>query len=207
MTQEQLNRMVNELTPAQKRVADRMQAYLSGDVADWGNEVTMEMYLYKAFNEQNYWPIRSDSDYKRTREQDGTVMYNALLNASWTKALVDRPSNPITIGDAIETFAGHVSDMASYSGLAMPVDDMLKWYNYQSRDENGKADYNGSVKKEIRRTIGSVGTQYIQRLMDDLDGMSRKAYIPHGFSRSDNGGQLICFRVLFCRTDVSCCAD
>ncbi len=176
VTQEQLNRMVGALTPAQKRVVDRMQAYLSGDVADWGNEVTMEMYLYKAFNEQNYWPIRSDSDYKRTREQDGTVMYNALLNASWTKALVDRPSNPITIGDAIETFAGHVSDMASYSGLAMPVDDMLKWYNYQSRDENGKADYNGSVKKEIRRTIGSVGTQYIQRLMDDLNGMSRKAY-------------------------------
>lgn len=176
VTQEQLDRMVGELTPAQKRVVDRMQAYLSGDVADWGNEVTMEMYLYKAFNEKNYWPIRSDSDYKRTKEQDGTVMYNALLNASWTKALVDRPSNPITIGDAIETFAGHVSDMASYSGLAMPVDDLLKWYNYQSRDENGKADYNGSVKKEIRRTIGGVGTQYIQRLMDDLNGMSRKAY-------------------------------
>ena len=176
VTQEQLDRMVGELTPAQKRVVDRMQAYLSGDVADWGNEVTMEMYLYKAFNEKNYWPIRSDSDYKRTKEQDGSVMYNALLNASWTKALVDRPSNPITIGDAIETFAGHVSDMASYSGLAMPVDDMLKWYNYQSRDENGRADYNGSVKKEIRRTIGSVGTQYIQRLMDDLNGMSRRSY-------------------------------
>lgn len=176
VTQEQLNRMVGELTPAQKRVVDRMQAYLSGDVADWGNEVTMEMYLYKAFTEKTYWPIKSDTDYKRTKEQDGSVMYNALLNASWTKAVVDKPSNPITIGDAIETFAGHVSDMATYSGLAMPVDDLLKWYNYQSRDENGKADYNGSVKKEIRRTIGAVGTQYIQRLMDDLNGMGRRSY-------------------------------
>lgn len=176
VTQEQLNHMIGELTPAQKQVVDRMQAYLSGDVAGWGNEVTMEMYLYKAFNEKNYWPIKSDTDYKRTKEQDGSVMYNALLNASWTKAVVDKPSNPITIGDAIETFAGHVSDMATYSGLAMPVDDMLKWYNYQSRDENGRADYNGSVKKEIRRTIGAVGTQYIQRLMDDLNGMGRRSY-------------------------------
>lgn len=176
VTQEQLNRMIGELTPAQKRVVDRMQAYLSGDVAGWGNEVTMEMYLYKAFTEKTYWPIKSDTDYKRTKEQDGSVMYNALLNASWTKAVVDKPSNPITIGDAIETFAGHVSDMATYSGLAMPVDDLLKWYNYQSRDENGRADYNGSVKKEIRRTIGAVGTQYIQRLMDDLNGMGRRSY-------------------------------
>lgn len=176
VTQEQLNRMIGELTPAQKQVVDRMQAYLSGDVAGWGNEVTMEMYLYKAFTEKTYWPIKSDTDYKRTKEQDGSVMYNALLNASWTKAVVDKPSNPITIGDAIETFAGHVSDMATYSGLAMPVDDLLKWYNYQSRDENGKADYNGSVKKEIRRTIGAVGTQYIQRLMDDLNGMGRRSY-------------------------------
>lgn len=176
VTQEQLDHMLGELTPAQKQVVDRMQAYLSGDVAGWGNEVTMEMYLYKAFNEKNYWPIKSDTDYKRTREQDGSVMYNALLNASWTKAVVDKPSNPITIGDAIETFAGHVSDMATYSGLAMPVDDLLKWYNYQSRDENGRADYNGSVKKEIRRTIGAVGTQYIQRLMDDLNGMGRRSY-------------------------------
>lgn len=176
VTQEQLDHMLGELTPEQKQVVDRMQAYLSGDVAGWGNEVTMEMYLYKAFNEENYWPIKSDTDYKRTKEQDGSVMYNALLNASWTKAVVDKPSNPITIGDAIETFAGHVSDMATYSGLAMPVDDLLKWYNYQSRDENGKADYNGSVKKEIRRTIGAVGTQYIQRLMDDLNGMGRRSY-------------------------------
>lgn len=176
VTQEQLDHMLGELTPEQKQVVDRMQAYLSGDVAGWGNEVTMEMYLYKAFNEKNYWPIKSDTDYKRTKEQDGSVMYNALLNASWTKAVVDKPSNPITIGDAIETFAGHVSDMATYSGLAMPVDDLLKWYNYQSRDENGKADYNGSVKKEIRRTIGAVGTQYIQRLMDDLNGMGRRSY-------------------------------
>lgn len=176
VTQEQLDHMLGELTPAQKQVVDRMQAYLSGDVADWGNEVTMEMYLYKAFNEKTYWPIKSDTDYKRTKEQDGSVMYNALLNASWTKAVVDKPSNPITIGDAIETFAGHVSDMATYSGLAMPVDDLLKWYNYQSRDENGRADYNGSVKKEIRRTIGAVGTQYIQRLMDDLNGMGRRSY-------------------------------
>ncbi len=176
VTQEQLDHMLGELTPEQKQVVDRMQAYLSGDVAGWGNEVTMEMYLYKAFNEKNYWPIKSDTDYKRTREQDGSVMYNALLNASWTKAVVDKPSNPITIGDAIETFAGHVSDMATYSGLAMPVDDLLKWYNYQSRDETGKADYNGSVKKEIRRTIGAVGTQYIQRLMDDLNGMGRRSY-------------------------------
>ena len=176
VTQEQLDHMLGELTPAQKQVVDRMQAYLSGDVAGWGNEVTMEMYLYKAFNEKTYWPIKSDTDYKRTKEQDGSVMYNALLNASWTKAVVDKPSNPITIGDAIETFAGHVSDMATYSGLAMPVDDLLKWYNYQSRDENGRADYNGSVKKEIRRTIGAVGTQYIQRLMDDLNGMGRRSY-------------------------------
>lgn len=176
VTQEQLDHMLGELTPEQKQVVDRMQAYLSGDVAGWGNEVTMEMYLYKAFNEKTYWPIKSDTDYKRTKEQDGSVMYNALLNASWTKAVVDKPSNPITIGDAIETFAGHVSDMATYSGLAMPVDDLLKWYNYQSRDENGRADYNGSVKKEIRRTIGAVGTQYIQRLMDDLNGMGRRSY-------------------------------
>ena len=176
VTQEQLDHMLGELTPEQKRVVDRMQAYLSGDVAGWGNEVTMEMYLYKAFTEKTYWPIKSDTDYKRTKEQDGSVMYNALLNASWTKAVVDKPSNPITIGDAIETFAGHVSDMATYSGLAMPVDDLLKWYNYQSRDENGRADYNGSVKKEIRRTIGAVGTQYIQRLMDDLNGMGRRSY-------------------------------
>ena len=175
VTEEQLNSMLDQLTDDQKTTTQRLQDYLSNTVSGWGNEVTQRMYLMRLFGEDNYWPIVTDSDYRRTREKDGTVLFNALTNAGFTKQLQDMAKNPLVINDALTTFAGHVSDMASFAGLAMPVDDFLRWYNYADKDENGHMAYNKTVKKEIRRTTGVKGIQYVQHLLDDLNGMGKQA--------------------------------
>lgn len=175
MDEGQLNSMLNALSDDQKKTVERMQDYLSTTVSEWGNDVTERMYLYRMFGEDNYWPIKSEKGFMRTKEQNGSVLFNALTNAGFTKQTQDVVRNPIMIGDAIETFSGHISDMATFSGLAMPVDDLLRWYNYADRDENGRVSFTDSVKKEIERTTGKGGLSFIQNLLDDLNGMGKKA--------------------------------
>ena len=177
LTEDQLNAAVSQLSKDQKATTERMQDYLSHTVSEWGNEVTERMYLYRMFGEDYYWPIRSATGFQQTREQDGTVLYNAQTNAGFTKNVQDEVRNPLRIGDAITTYSGHVSDMATFSGLAMPVDDLLRWYNYAAKDENGHIAYTTSVKNEIRRTLGKDGTSYVQHLLDDLNGMGKSAQV------------------------------
>ena len=59
VTQEDLTRAFSLLTVEQIDMVDKMQKFLSEDMAKHGNEASMAVYGYEKFGEDNYWHIES----------------------------------------------------------------------------------------------------------------------------------------------------
>lgn len=166
LTATDIGNIVASLTPEQVRVAKEMQKYLSTTVAGWGNETSMELYGIRKFREKNYWPIKTSDNFNRTNDANtGDPGLWGIKNAGMTKATKIKANNPLVLHDAFDTWYNHVAQMASYNGWAVPLSDMMKWYNWH--DQN-----NVSVKEAIESLYGSKGKNYFTTLMKDLNGMS-----------------------------------
>lgn len=167
MTEEDIAKVSDLLSDKQKRLAHKMQGYLAGDVAKWGNDVTQQMYLYDYFTEQTYWPLTSDPNVLKTSEPSADRSLTAITQPGFMKPLTKNANNPVIIMDAVDVFNRHVAEMASYSGLAMPMTDALGYMNYKQRNEEGALT--GSVKESMERLLGNGGGKYMVTLLQDLN--------------------------------------
>lgn len=166
--QAEMNKLLDNLTAEEKMLADNLQRYLSTECSEWGNETSMTLYGYRKFGEENYWPIRVDGnsiDSNNSMEGKQDNLY-ALLNMGMTKATLDTVQNAIYIGDIFDTFARHIDNMATYNGLAAPIADLVRWFNYRSSDTN--------VKEAINFKFGKQYLAYIPQLIRDINGDTGK---------------------------------
>ncbi len=172
LNEEDIQMIISNLTDRQKEVADKLQEFMNTVCTEWGNEVSMARFGYKAFGEENYFPIQSDEN--NLAVNDETEQQNSLfrlLNMSFTKSTDPNANNRIVISDIFDVFAQHTSDMAKYNALALPVLDAFKWYNYVEREymEDGTFKTNG-VKQSIERAFGKDGQNYFTTFFKDING-------------------------------------
>lgn len=162
------------LSERQKAVADRLQQYMEIQGSAWGNEVSMERFGYRYFTEPHYYPVVSDSNelIARDTEAQENSMFR-LLNLSATKGLREGANNAIVIGSIFDTFANHMSDMAKYNALALPILDTMKWFNYRDTVKNGAGQLlTQNVKQSIEAVYGSDALRYFTTFIKDLNGIS-----------------------------------
>lgn len=160
-----LAKIIGTLTAEQTRIADELGKYASGVLSGWGNEASMNVYGYRKFTEDHYWPIRSDPSY--TKSESGKGVDVTIKGRGFTKQTVQHANNAIMIGDALDTFAQHVNDMATYSSWLAAIEDAERLKNFRYR--NGEGDTVGSVKETINRVLGSAGTKYLDLLIEDIN--------------------------------------
>lgn len=173
LTQSDVSRITGVLTADQRRVADALQGFMTGQCAEWGNEVSMRRFGYRAFTEANYFPIETDSNNRRgVDEQAHENSMFRLLNLSATKALTPNANNAIVIRDIFDVFTAHSADMAKYNALALPLLDTLKWYNFveKTKDKEGKVTTR-SVQKSMEIAYGTDAKKYFQNFIRDLNGV------------------------------------
>ena len=162
------------LSERQKSVADKLQQYMEIQGSAWGNEVSMERFGYRYFTEPHYYPVVSDSNelIARDTEAQENSMFR-LLNLSATKGLREGANNAIVIGSIFDTFANHMSDMAKYNALALPILDTMKWFNYRDTVKNGAGQLlTQNVKQSIEAVYGSDALRYFTTFIKDLNGVS-----------------------------------
>lgn len=160
-----LAKIIGTLTAEQTRIADELGKYASGVLSGWGNEASMTVYGYRKFTEDHYWPIRSDPSY--TKSESGKGVDVTIKGRGFTKQTVQHANNAIMIGDALDTFAQHVNDMATYSSWLAAIEDAERLKNFRYRNYEG--DTVGSVKETINRVLGSAGTKYLDLLIEDIN--------------------------------------
>lgn len=175
VTEADMETILASLSDEQRNIADKMQAFLSGTCADWGNEVSLTLYGYKKFTEENYYPIKSDENFTNTNDPEKNGGFYALKNLGMTKATVRKANNPLILGDIFDTFSAHVGDMATYNAFVVPLSDAMKWYNFRSKGgDDGSVPF--SVKQSIERIVGKQGQRYFMNLIKDINGVNSGSY-------------------------------
>lgn len=172
LTYGDLDNLFSHLSDKQKRFVADLQRYLSETASGWGNEVSQELYGIDMYGEEFYWPIRSAKAGLATQDPEKVRAFNAIQNSSFTNAVIRNASNPIMLDDCVQTFCDHVAQMANYNGMAIPIGDAMKWFNYKSKSEEGAPDWNRSVKRSITDVMGKDGTSYFINLIKDINGLS-----------------------------------
>lgn len=172
-----INTIISTLTDRQIKVADRLQEFMNTVCTDWGNDVSMVRFGYKAFGEENYFPITSDAN--NLPQDDAKEKQNSLfrlLNMSFTKGTIQNANNRVVIDNIFDVFANHTSDMAKYNALALPVLDAFKWYNYKEKikvnpaDKDDKRFKTKSLKQHIEKSYGAGAKSYIVQFLRDING-------------------------------------
>lgn len=174
LTQEDIATINGALTKRQREVADKLQKYMTQQGSEWGNRVSMERFGYRAFTEEDYFPIEtmdSDRDERGVPQKENDMF--RLLNMSATKSLVYKANNALVVHDIFDVFANHMTDMAKYDALALPILDAMKWYNYREKQklENGHV-LTTTVQRSIEKAYGMDANKYFTTFIKDLNGVN-----------------------------------
>lgn len=179
LQEKDIRNIISKLTARQMDVADRLQEFMNTVCTDWGNEVSMIRFGYRAFGEENYFPISSDTN--NLAQDDAKEQQNSLfrlLNMSFTKGTIQNANNRVVVDNIFDVFASHTSDMAKYHALALPVLDAFKWYNYKEKvkvnpqDNNDRRFVTKGVKQSVEKAYGSGAKKYIVQFLRDINGAS-----------------------------------
>ena len=171
---EDLAVVIGTLTADQKNFVDEMQTYLSEVMGAKGNEVSLAMYDIKMFKEKHYFPLKTSKYFREFNpEQTANPM---LRNSGFTKKTVPHAGNPIVLSNFMEVWTTHINDMSMYHSFVLPLEDFMRVYNYSST-----AGGYDSVQQYIKNAYGAEANQYIERLMQDINGGVVSNNLPNGW--------------------------
>jgi hypothetical protein len=183
LTEADLNNIISKLDGVNnvkgdktaKGVADELQEFMCRRGADLGNEISMARWGIKSFGITNYFPIKvSEGSVPMKNDAPGvdSVSMLELLNMSFTHARNHFAKQSVEIGDVFDVFSSHMSNMARYNAMALPILDMYKWMNSRVKDEYG-AEH--SVQTSIKDTFGEYAWKYFGTLLKDISGGTKKS--------------------------------
>ena len=170
MTENLIKQITNTLTKEQKHIADELQNFINTKGSEWCDKVSLALYGIKKFDIENYFPITvSPNTIKVLNPQDKrqSIHFFSILNYGFTKSRNPNAKQSIEIGDIFDIFANHMSMAAIYSSYALPIFDIVRWYNYKGKNAEGKEI---GVITSIQKAFGKGATTYIGRLISDLNG-------------------------------------
>lgn len=173
LTEESLGQLLKLLTPEQIKVADAMQKFMTEQGSTWGNAISMERFGYRAFTEQNYFPIETDRQDREAKTGDAKEgsLYR-LQNISAVKPLVKNANNALILRGIFDVFANHTADMAKYNAMVLPIIDAQKWYNYRYGEKNEAGQVNTrTVQRAMTKAYGEVANNFVIKYLQDLNGV------------------------------------
>lgn len=152
------------LTDDQKKIADKLQRYVSSVLSEYGNEASMQVYNYRKFNEQNYWTIRTNKQEIQSNIEKDTAV-TSVANKGMTKATKPHANTSVRIGSIFDTFSSHSSDMATYAAWLGTSEDINRIRNFVFWNDNARV---GTVKGILDTVHGTQGSKYLEKLLTDV---------------------------------------
>ena len=166
VTAENLAEMVGTLTDEQVEMADKLQQYMGGRLSELGNEASMEVYGYRKFTEDHYFPIQVDRN-QTQRDISKEAQAQTIAGRGFTKSTAPRANNAVMVNSIFDVYAAHVNDMATYAAWLPTMENVRRIRDFTFRD--GEGNRTGTVKDIIERVFGRNGNPYLNKLVDDLN--------------------------------------
>lgn len=180
VTAENLAEIVGALTDEQVEMADKLQQYMGGRLSELGNEASMEVYGYRKFTEDHYFPIQVDRN-QTQRDISKEAQAQTIAGRGFTKGTVPRANNAVMLNSIFDVYSAHVNDMATYAAWLSTMENVRRIRDFTFRDSEGNR--NGTVKDIIERVFGKNGTPYLNKLVDDLNQGVRSTADPGPMDR------------------------
>lgn len=185
----------DSLTDDQRAYADELVGYMSNDMANLGNEVSLKLYGIRKFMEEYYFPLSSNpySLYDSGQGNAGDVD-NRIKHLSMTNPLIKNANNPIIIGSFTETCMRHCSDMGLYYGLCLPMEDFNRVYNSKGAMPGKDSDTSliqANLKNEIARTFITKDGNKKSTANNAIDYISNLRRDINGRAGRDPGGNMV----------------
>lgn len=175
LTEEDIKSITSVLTPEQVKVANGLQKLASTKLAEWGNNASMQVYGYRKFKEEHYWPIKAAKDAVTSSVEKDADNARSIKNMGSAKALTPNASNALDIGGAYDVFAQNASDMIKYATLLAPMEDINRLYNYRYRDSSGNLT-GRNMQQVLSGVYGDAAQKYWRNLMRDMqNGMVKNS--------------------------------
>ncbi len=168
VTAADVSEMVGTLAAEQRRLVDGLQAYLSTELAAYGNDASMDVYGYKKFKETFYWPIHVDKNQTYTDPNADPVSTAARTVSGYgmAKNVTPNANNAVVLGNVLDTFTDHLNKMSTYASWLGTSEDLNRLVNYRFRDGEGNVD--GTFKTLLEQVYGKDGQTYLGRLLTDI---------------------------------------
>lgn len=160
----EISTALSKLTAEQKKVADKLQQYVSTVLSAYGNEASMRVYNYEKFLEKNYWTIRTNKQ-EISSEVGKDTSVTSVANKGMAKGTVPHANTSVRIGSIFDTFASHSSDMATYAAWLGTSEDVNRIRNFVFWEDGARK---GTVKGILDTVHGIHGSDYLQKLLTDV---------------------------------------
>ena len=185
LTDERLGQLLGLLTDEQREIAQKMQKYMTEQGATWGNEITMARWGYRAFTEENYFPLTTDREDRPARADDASEgsLYR-LQNISATKPLTQNANNAVMLYSIFDVYADHMADMAKYNAMVLPILDAQKWYNYKEGHKNEAGQVSTwTVQRTLTQVYGRDANRFVIQFLKDLNGVKENGARGEGLAK------------------------
>lgn len=174
ITRSDIINIVKSLSPEEIKCAKMIQHYLNTTVSDWGNEVSMKVWGYNKFTEENYFPIKIARETVDANVEEAAV--TKIINPGFAKKTKPSAKNAVVLDNVLSVASNHISAMSAYQALSMPLQDLENVWNYREYGEDGVIK--GSVREAIERAYGREANEYIERFLKDVNGNIAKSEMP-----------------------------
>ena len=181
--QEEIMDIASLLTKEQQEFVQTLQGYLSDVMGKKGNEVSMKLYGMELFREKFYFPIKSKKEYLEAHT--GRTGDPNIKNRGMAKEVVPDAKNTLVLEDFMDICVEHINSMATYHAFVLPVEDLMRVYNYAPsgvkqnengewvKDEENDGDFS-TIQAAIVEKYGEAATGYIEQVIRDLNGGARR---------------------------------
>ena len=126
------------------------------------NETSMQVYGFKKFNVEQYFPIITDKNFLNT-PMETIIKDMSLENAGFTKERI-HASTPIKMMGLSDVINMQANRTAQYASIMPAVRAFNKIYN------KTMPGYSTSVKDTLNKKFGDSATKFVENLMADLQG-------------------------------------
>lgn len=155
-----LKSVTSDMTQYEKKMLSCAEKFFHEYTGEKINEVSLKLNGYKKARVQNYFPIRTDSNFNHA-ELEALVRNGTLEGMGMLTSRVGA-RNPILLEDITQVIQRQSENVAKYYGLAIPIRNFNKIYNTTA------IGYQDSTKSTIARKWGADGQKYIENLLVDL---------------------------------------
>lgn len=187
-TRSQIQNMADKYLNAKDKAAVvAMSNYYNRMSQEAINAVSEDLYGYSLAEVEDYFPINADKDYtKGSDDYQDFIADSTIEGMGFLKERI-KAKNPIMLRDSFEILTQSINDTSKFVGLAIPVRNFKKIKDVApmtfedavdpltGRPTRKHTGYEMSLMDVIGQRWGTRGKKYINDMLADLEGNSRKS--------------------------------